>query len=115
MKYLTLVILILFSSTNSLAITGNEFKHMCDSNSEWCAGYVNGLLEGIQMGWSIAILESNNKNAAQYDFCIPDIATQGQLVDVVKKYLDDHPEELHEDHRVLIGWSARDTFPCAQQ
>lgn len=46
------------------------------------------------------------------DVCIADGVTQGQLKDVVKKYLDENPESLHEAAYVLVYSALRKVWPC---
>ena len=45
-------------------------------------------------------------------FFRPDGATRGQASRVVKKYLDDNPQELHEDKAVLAVMALMGAFPC---
>ena len=41
---------------------------------------------------------------------IPEGVTVGQLCDVVGKYLEDHPEELHERAQYLVARALRLAF-----
>lgn len=46
------------------------------------------------------------------DVCIAEGVTQGQLKDVVKKYLDENPESLHKTAYVLVYLALRKVWPC---
>ena len=46
-------------------------------------------------------------------FCVPTDASDGQLVKVVTKYLNEHPEELHTDAAGLVANALQDAFPCS--
>lgn len=45
-------------------------------------------------------------------FCVPQNATAGQITDVAKKYLNDHPEDRHLTASSLILFSLKQAFPC---
>ena len=46
-------------------------------------------------------------------YCVPAQGIENdQLVRVVKKYLDEHPEDLHQSARILILFALREAFPC---
>jgi hypothetical protein len=68
--------------------------------ASWCVGY----LAGIQ-----------NLNAIneQPHFCDPDTGTSSeQTIRIVAKYLQDHPEELHEPAVSSVLRALRAAFPC---
>jgi hypothetical protein len=46
------------------------------------------------------------------NICIPDGANTGQMVKVVQKYLDDHPEKLAQPAAALVEEATRKAFPC---
>jgi hypothetical protein len=45
--------------------------------------------------------------------CPPDGVSNGQLVKVFVKYLDQHPEKLHLPAVQLVYDATNDAFPCA--
>ena len=45
-------------------------------------------------------------------FCNPPNIKNKQLVDIVTKYLKDHPEKLHMDDGRLVVDAFIDAFPC---
>ncbi len=72
----------------------------------YCSGMVNGVRNTIDY-YSLLF------NIDQMDVCIPIEANAGQLVRVFLKYLDDHPEELHENATGLMIASWSFAFPCS--
>ena len=52
---------------------------------------------------------------AQPQLNIPPGVTFDQIVRVILKWLQNHPERLHEDARVLIYCSLVDAFPAKEQ
>lgn len=63
----------------------------------FCSGYVNGV-------WN-----TSDK------FCDPKGITLGQVVRVVLKYLNDHPERLHEHEAELVVDALRAAWPCKRK
>ena len=62
-------------------------------------GYVQGLVEG---------------KAQDETLCIPDGVVQGQIAEAVRKYLRDHPEELHLHAVPLIVKAIQAAWPCSK-
>ena len=46
-------------------------------------------------------------------FCPDPSMENGQIVDVVVKYLKDHPENRHSDAAILVAVALMKTFPCS--
>ncbi|MGU5731432.1 Rap1a/Tai family immunity protein [Aeromonas jandaei] len=61
-----------------------------------CRGYITGVAD---------VLDG-------FSFCIPDRVNRGQNVDVVTKYLRDHPEDRHQDAHTLTAYALSIAFPC---
>lgn len=68
-----------------------------------CIGYVTGFVEG----WDLNGFASNGLR-----LCFPNGVTNEQLVKIVYKYLNDHPERLHMEAGTLVLMILDDTFPC---
>lgn len=47
--------------------------------------------------------------------CMPPTATVRQIIRVVVKYMQDHPERLHEDVLNLAGPAIHKAWPCPNQ
>ena len=81
--------------------TGNDLKDQCsragnDPFKGVCYGYVSGVTDSWEGGL----------------FCIPTGVQRSQLVEVVKKYLDENPGKLHESGSTLVINALRMSFPC---
>lgn len=76
----------------------------------YCVGYVGGAADFATVGevWNRV---HDYKDAP---FCVPVEAERGQLVRVVVRYMNDHPEELHKDKVVLVMGAFSAAFPCKQ-
>lgn len=89
--------------------TGRRLLERCESvlkiaspdlmNFGWCLGFLEGLDD---MGAA---------SGARF-YCLPDNASFGQQARVVVKYLNDHPEKLHEIDVALAIAALREAFPC---
>jgi len=119
MKYLLMVVL-LFSFNQAIAaevyafIDGNDLLETCEAylsdtdNAEkgnQCFGYIQGLEDAQTL-----FVSSKHMKAI---WCIPKKnITATQLVRVVTKYLQEHPEELHLSGASTAGVALIDAFPC---
>lgn len=104
--------------------TGNQLHQACGASDAqlqaFCTGYVVGVIEGMKSGAAILLAQAGTTKAEEvnaltdaiFEFCLPDTATYGQYVDVVKKYLQDSPANRHESARFLIFAALRGDFPC---
>lgn len=68
--------------------------------------YVLGIIDGVT---ALTGMKQANASAA---ICLPKHATAGQVTAVAKKFLNEHPEELHLSASSLIIFSLRQAFPC---
>jgi hypothetical protein len=76
---------------------------------------VFGWDQGFCSGYVIAIGEAERKvPAGIYTLhnCIPPEATWQQTVDVVKRYLDQHPEQRHYAAVNLVAMALAEAYPC---
>jgi hypothetical protein len=81
--------------------TGNKLKQKCDGgvgDELFCVGYVTGIADAHAMS-----------------ICTPKEVTQGQNMNIVKKYLNDNPAQLHRDADVLVLTALQQAFPCPKK
>jgi hypothetical protein len=71
------------------------------TNASIAGARCGGLVEGIAYGAS----------AGRF-VCAPPTATVGQTVRVVMKYIEDQPERLHENFKLLAYEALRAAWPC---
>jgi len=67
-------------------INGNDIKYM------FAMGYIRGLSDNMP--------------------CVPSSVTNGQSLDVVKKYLEQNPEYRHEYMGILVTKALNKAYPC---
>ena len=76
---------------------GNDMYAACRRDSQiFLMGYTMGVVDAL----------------ANYEACIPEEATVGQLVDVVCQYIKNNPSRRHVEGESLVFFSIRDAFPC---
>jgi hypothetical protein len=129
MKFARLLCLCLLSNTigvaqnNAHITTGNKLREKCKLffagqapptmtdmeriDTGYCAGYLDGATE-VEQEWSW--VEGKSSKATHY--CLPKEATKGQMFLVVKKWMDEHPEELHKSADIIIHKAFLKAFPC---
>ena len=90
--------------------TGNEIYATCTSTAQddfyACYGYITGFLGGADA----AMLAGGGK----LTICLPPKVTNGQLHDVLVKWLQDHPDLRHLDGAVLTMTAFHTAFPCKE-
>jgi hypothetical protein len=57
-------------------------------------------------------MRSLNRRLNETIVCQPDDVTADQLIAIVKKYLRDHPDQLHKTAAELIFNAYAKAFPC---
>ncbi len=96
--------------------SGNYLHDSCqsDNNFGFCLGYISGVIDGGMRE------EIKQKKMSQiiirphWLVCVPHEATIGQLVDVVKAFLEKHPEDRHFNAASLIGKALNKAFSCVK-
>jgi hypothetical protein len=116
MKYLTLIILLMPSVILAFE-TGYDLKKICVERKEAemelvCHTYIEGVLEGISLGARVTSFDITGEYVNYKLFCLPKDGTIGQYVEVIKKYIEDHPENLNEPSAPLISLAIKEAFPC---
>jgi Ssp1 endopeptidase immunity protein Rap1a len=88
--------------------TGNDLLDSCESKAEFkqafCLGYINGATDLDGMDGSVFPERRRS--------CVAENVSNGQVRDVVVKYLRDHPEERHLLAAILIVKAMSQAFPC---
>ena len=104
------VMLLLSAQSQAAFLTGSDLLQRCESASDTaynaCVGYIMGIVDyqDTLVAWS---------NLDKPFFCAPGSATAGQLVKVVTKWLNEHPEELHLAASSRTANSLSRAFPCS--
>ena len=100
--------LIVASPTFGQSMTGNELKRMCDDDALelGCLAYIRGALETYQF-----------VGFASEEFvaiCYPDGVSTGQITDVVRKYINDTPEDRHLSAYFLAIVAVAEIWRCRE-
>ena len=89
--------------------SGNELWDACSADAQkepekaiFCTSYILGAGETFQ------VLQVAN----QVSYCVPPKVENGQVIDVVKLYLKDHPESRQYSSPTLIMLALKEKFPC---
>jgi len=113
MKFLFASVLLLLASTSVHAqrvspLTGNDLLKWCESTDDidraFCLGYIIGVTD--LDGADGSMFPERRRS------CVAEGANNGQVRDVVVKYLKDRPEERHILAAILIVKAMVQTFPC---
>ncbi|MGF6199798.1 Rap1a/Tai family immunity protein [Pseudomonas laurylsulfatiphila] len=97
---------------------GNELIKQCADgvkaangatlNSYSDATFCLGLTQGVRHTMRLV----NEKLPPQYQTCFPSGITNGQGMRIVLKYLQDHPDRLHEQDSDLVYLAYKTAYPC---
>ncbi len=93
------------SAQGKTAATGNQMMGLCHS--------AEAFGQGLCVGFAMAV--AGLASWLPYDApaaCFMETVTLGQLRDIMVKYLDDHPEELHYSATSLAAKAFAKAFPC---
>lgn len=82
-----------------LSLTGNQLKQDAASQGAYSKGYFEGYVLGV--------LES-----AKDRLCVPERVEMGQALEVIEKYLKEHPQELHLPASGLVLKAIQTAWPC---
>ena len=104
------VFLVLTATPNLWAspITGNQLKQQCaEEDGSFNDGACYGLVIGVQqmLGWV----------SDTYSICLPEGVTRQQTVSIVKKLLEEQPQNLHMQADQLVTAALVATFPCPDE
>jgi hypothetical protein len=87
-------------------VTGGKLLDLCKSDGleyQFCEAFITGVRDGTAMGIAL--------RSAKPIFNTPIDVTQKQLMAVVVKYLNDHPEEQHKPASKLVIYALAKAFP----
>jgi hypothetical protein len=107
-----LAILVLFATNTPASagkiidwVNGNKLWEWCKtgSNSTLCLGYAAGIADAMS---------ANENSILGWHACFRQEITIGQLADVVKLYLSNHPEKRDYASSGLVGQAFENAFPC---
>lgn len=111
----------------SQQISGNELFTFCSKDDPYsrgkCISYIDGALDGSMnmldyfydhISEADTVIRTLIKNSKAF-FCFPKNVTKGQAMDVIKQYLEKHPEERHQNASDLLLIALKEAWPCARE
>jgi Rap1a immunity proteins len=78
--------------------------------SGYCSGWASGMIQGV----SLSEAEHQIPRGAQL-VCAPEANSPNQIVQIVRKYVSDHPEKEHTPMTVVATQALAGAFPCTDQ
>jgi len=125
-KLLCALLLVCGTSVRAGMLSGNDLHGFCQQEDVICDAYIVGAIDTMidstpetyakafsEMGivGSIAIGDAGEV-PDHYSFCWPRNAQRQQLVDTVKQYLVEMPEERHKQAPLIVFSALAYKFPC---
>ena len=112
---LSLVVALSFMAGATRAVAGgvtdfmsaNQLWELCNSNAlnSGCGAYVEGVADAMSANLPSGV--------AGFHACLPANQTIQQVGDVVKRYLQDHPEERGYTAASVVAKALQQAFPCS--
>jgi Rap1a immunity proteins len=127
MKFLIVLCTLLLpplAHASSAAMDGNDMLTKCRTlwtdghqnvtteemlDGTFCAGYVSGVLDARAMQFA---MDKADHVKGRNKYCRPSEVTNGQVFRVLKKWLDDNPDKLHQRADTIIFVAMQEAFPC---
>jgi hypothetical protein len=78
-------------------------------DSTFCAGYVSGVLDAREMQFA---MDRSDHIKGRNQYCRPTEVTNGQVFRVLKKWLENNPDKLHQRADSIIFVAMLEAFPC---
>jgi hypothetical protein len=102
---LALVVLVVAGSSSAWGTSrGNDLYKWCSDDHPQaqglCMGYINGMAHEMEA------------EAHRGQICLPENSMFSQVMDVVKNYLRDHPDNRHKGTPELVRNALIIAFPC---
>ena len=117
MRIIIFLFLFSFSTISSVhsesgVESGQQWLSDCESNKitrgSYCLGYLKGLIDMYSsIREDLLYFEK-----IPYLICLPPNMTIDQMVKIMKKYLNDNPEQLHAYLTTSYQIKMVNTFPC---
>jgi hypothetical protein len=95
--------------------TGNDLIQFCEGAEVLTPGTRQTNVQGYCLGLVRGVAQTlrNPQLPNEFRACFPDNATVGQMIRVVNRYLEDHPERLHLIDDFLVAEAVLEAFPCS--
>jgi hypothetical protein len=102
---------LLMALATSSVVSGNDLYTACKSSEPVDQAYCMGFVSGVVAGAATDRVLSHRPPA----WCMRDGVTNGQLVAVTIKFMDDDPSIRDQDAAGIIEFAMVGAFPCPKQ
>ena len=115
MRSFTILLVLLAVSTAHASTRADELLWKCNGTGDdetdamlgklACASYLSGFLDAYTI--------TTYGQKSNHLICLPDRGiSNDQTIRIVVKFLEDHPEDLHESARSMVFVALQAAFPC---
>ncbi|MBT4564150.1 MAG: hypothetical protein HOA08_09985 [Rhodospirillaceae bacterium] len=110
-RNLTLVMTLLFLPS-TVAAARNAHQQDANALYKYCGGGANTWNESYCFRYVTSVLERAKEEGRPLPACQPKGASKGQVVDAIRAWLADHPEEQPGSAENLIAKALMRIWPC---
>ena len=94
-------------------LDGQDLNKACNAGDAFSKGECLGYIEGVHDAGKVLDRGTDKRQwISGWTACVPDGVSAGQLVEVVKKWLREHPAEWHYAAGGLVTAAFEEAFPC---
>ena len=94
------------------AYSGTNFKKLCVEEKDFCAGWVAGMAQGIEVAEAHSIVI--NKQKLSLPYCFPIGVTSAKRIEVFIEFLENNPAKLHENVHSIYLDAMSEKWPCSE-
>jgi hypothetical protein len=114
----------MMAQTQSGSTTGDDMLGYCGAVDRFVSGQLSpseaaptveeAMIQGFCVGAvsGVRFLAATTTKNAQYPVCVSDDVPRGQVLSVVVRYLQNHPERLNDNFLWLVMDALREAWPC---
>lgn len=105
----------LAAASNASAMKGDEFARLIESFKRANGNDAAANEDIMNMGMFAGYIRGVEDSMQGYRFCIPPQATFSQRAALIEKYVQEHPDELHNGATSLIVQALQPVYPCVRE
>jgi hypothetical protein len=129
-RKVAVVISVFFLATTVTRADGNKLLERCNRAKQFLnevdamkdvsrsdsfdVGYCMGFVTASWHSLSVIDVVATKYGAPRPAYCFPKGVNVGQMIRVVTKWLEEHPERLHGEDYAVVTMAMGDAFPCNQ-
>ena len=105
----------LLVASHASAMKGDEFAKLIESYKRANGNDAAPNEDIMNMGMFAGYIRGVEDSMQGYRFCIPPQATFSQRAALIEKYVEEHPDELHNGATTLIVQALQPVYPCVRE